>query len=147
MTLQAGGVGVLDTHHEPVALYPPSKGATTMDAFDGHRFLDYKFACYPSSLSPTEQRQAEDRTTDDELIALIAERVVALPWSATQRPDPLDVIADLVTAHHDCPFNLAGLLAASVTDFCHDVFGIRRFLNRRTGELNTDGGFTPRYAR
>ena len=50
-----------------------------------------------------------------------------------------------VTATHNqgAPLQLRQLLAADDGDFAHDVFGIRRWLDRDTGKLA--GCFTPRY--
>lgn len=55
-----------------------------------------------------------------------------------------DVMMDLTATHNNgCVLRLAELLAASDADFAHDVFGIRRYLNRDTGAL--EGCFVPRY--
>lgn len=40
--------------------------------------------------------------------------------------------------------DLTALLAADDSNFAHDVFGIRRHLNRDTGEL--EDFFTPRFS-
>lgn len=58
----------------------------------------------------------------------------------------LDADMDLTACHvNDCPLKLDDLLAADEGNFGHDVFGIRRHLNRQTGRL--ENGFTPRFAR
>ena len=59
--------------------------------------------------------------------------------------DKLSLVMDLQTAHHACPLNLDGLLAASDSDFIHDVNGIIANLNRETGEL--ENCFLPRCAK
>lgn len=52
---------------------------------------------------------------------------------------------DIVGCHaNGCPLFLADLLEAPDSDFVHDVFGIRRHINRKTGALGD--GFWPRYA-
>ena len=52
---------------------------------------------------------------------------------------------DLDYADQDCPLDLSALLEAPDSDFAHDVFGIRRHLNRQTKKL--EGHFLPRYAK
>src|SRR5688500_17681889 len=51
-----------------------------------------------------------------------------------------------VTAVHEngCPLRLRELLLADDLNFAHDVFGIRRHLDRDTGHLR--GYFVPRFA-
>jgi hypothetical protein len=57
-----------------------------------------------------------------------------------------DTVMDLMACHcNGTPLDLPKLLAAPVPDFGHDVGGIRRHLNRSTGEL--EGHFQPRCAR
>ena len=54
-----------------------------------------------------------------------------------------DAMMDLTATHNNgCKLDLANLLAAQDGDFAHDVFGIREWLNRDTGQL---GCFTPRF--
>ena len=55
-------------------------------------------------------------------------------------------LMDLTAAHRNaCALDLRNLLAADDFNFGHDVLGIRRHLNRETGELG--GCFVPRFAR
>lgn len=57
----------------------------------------------------------------------------------------LDADMDLTACHcNGTPLKLVELLAADDANFAHDVFGIRRHLDRTTGKL-TDC-FAPRYA-
>ena len=43
---------------------------------------------------------------------------------------------DLTACHRNgCPLDLRKLLEFDDASFAHDVFGIRRFLNRQTGQL------------
>lgn len=62
--------------------------------------------------------------------------------------DPIDRLAldmDITAAHlNGCPLKLAELLEARDSDFLHDIAGIARHLDRKTGKL-TDC-FVPRYA-
>ena len=81
-----------------------------------------------------------------DLIDRIAERGMRLPWSASMRPpNRMELQMDITAAHaNGCPLYLAGLLHADDPDFAHDVGGIRRHLDRSTGELGDC--FLPRYA-
>jgi len=54
-------------------------------------------------------------------------------------------LMDIEACHcNGCPLDLQKLLDAPDSDFGHDVFGIRRFLDRRTGKLGSC--FLPRTA-
>ena len=52
---------------------------------------------------------------------------------------------DLDHANASEPIDLLALLDAKDGDFAHDVFGIRKHINRETGKL--EDCFLPRYAR
>jgi len=52
---------------------------------------------------------------------------------------------DICAAHLRSPINLEGLLSATDSDLGHDVFGIRRFIDRDTGFLKH--GFSPRWSK
>lgn len=55
-----------------------------------------------------------------------------------------DVMMDITATHNNgAPLLLAQLLAAGDGDFAHDVFGIRRWLNRDNGQLMDC--FVPRF--
>lgn len=54
----------------------------------------------------------------------------------------MDLIA---TNANGCPMDFAGLLAADDFNFLHDIAGIARHLDRRTGKIG--GGFLPRFHR
>lgn len=57
----------------------------------------------------------------------------------------LDATMDLTACHaNGMKLNLEKLLNAPEEDFCHDVFGIRRYIDRFTGKI--DGCFVPRCA-
>jgi len=57
----------------------------------------------------------------------------------------MDVAMDIEAAHcNGNPLKLDKLLAADDFNFAHDVFGIRRHLNRETGALNDC--FSPRFS-
>jgi hypothetical protein len=56
------------------------------------------------------------------------------------------IMMDITAAHcNGCPLDLVGLFAADNRDFFHDIHGIMKHIDRRTGKL-TDC-FIPHYAR
>lgn len=58
----------------------------------------------------------------------------------------LEASMDLRCWHAKMPLDLDAMIADyEKADVLHDLFGIRRFLNRETGELG--GCFVPRYAK
>lgn len=62
-----------------------------------------------------------------------------------QETDRLSLTMDLTATHlNGTPLCLADLLAADDFNFAHDVFGIERHINRRTGKLQNC--FLPRFA-
>ena len=75
----------------------------------------------------------------------IAVRAVAIARSAGFEYPLRDADMDISACHlNDCPLKLDELLSADEFEFTHDVFGIRRHLNRETGKL--EDFFFPRYA-
>ena len=59
--------------------------------------------------------------------------------------EKLHLEMDLTACHaNGCPLRLDALLGAPDLDFTHDVWGIRRHINRRTGQL--ENHFLPRFA-
>lgn len=81
------------------------------------------------------------------LIHEIAARAVklALNLGAGDGVRLIDVMMDIEACiSNGCPLRLDDLLAAGDTDFAHDVFGIRRHLNRETGKL--ENCFSPRFS-
>jgi hypothetical protein len=56
----------------------------------------------------------------------------------------LDANMDISAAHETHPLRLSDLLAADDSNFCHDVFGIFRHLNRETHKL--ENCFSPRFS-
>lgn len=79
-----------------------------------------------------------------EIIIKIAQRAVAMAkkyGSTDYRMQ--DALMDIEACHcNGNALELDRLLAADDLNFSHDVFGIRRHLNRRTGEL--ENYFVPR---
>jgi len=89
------------------------------------------------------------KTTKPEFrtIAKIADRATAmgLQYEPQIEYPSTDAAMDITAVHaNGCRLKLDDLLAADPFDFAHDVFGIRRHLNRETGQL--ENFFTPRYA-
>lgn len=82
---------------------------------------------------------------DIHLIMQIAKRAVILATEEGGDYDLQTAAMDVEACHcNGCPLDLARLLGADRTDFLHDVFGIRHFIDRKTGAL-TDC-FVPRTA-
>lgn len=79
---------------------------------------------------------------DHDLLVQVAERALRkLPHIDDKRT----IVMDLCACHSNgCPLDFKGLLAASMQDFSHDVYGIREHINRDTGKL--EDCFLPRYA-
>lgn len=60
--------------------------------------------------------------------------------------DRRTLVMDLNACHSNgCPLDFAGLLAARLTEFSYDIYGIRKAIDRTTGML-TEDVFMPRYA-
>lgn len=73
----------------------------------------------------------------------IAERAVSL---LEAYDDSVSANMDVTACHcNGCPLKLEELLHADDENFAHDLLGIRRHLNRDTGELMNC--FLPRYSR
>lgn len=56
----------------------------------------------------------------------------------------LSLMMDIDAAHENQPIDLRALLDADLFNFCHDVGGIQRHLNRAEGKL--ENCFRPRFA-
>lgn len=82
---------------------------------------------------------------EQELVHKCADRAVAMAADAGVSYDKLTASMDIAACHlNGCELDLNKLLAAPDADFGHDVFGIRRHINRRTGQLGDC--FLPRCA-
>jgi hypothetical protein len=80
------------------------------------------------------------------LLEQVARRAMGLAHKHAFEYQFQDALMDVTAAHaNGCSLQLPELLAADDFDFAHDVFGIRRHLNRQTGELMDS--FLPRYAK
>lgn len=78
-------------------------------------------------------------------IVAIAQRADSVAKDAGVRYDYTAILMDLEACHcNGTPLDLDGLLTANPLDFSHDIFGIRRHIDRDTGKLC--GIFQPRHA-
>lgn len=83
----------------------------------------------------------EEKAAVDRIVA----RALQLYEAVGRRRDPMDIEMDLAAVHFHTPLRLEELATADDFNFTHDVGGIDRHIDRRTGEL-TDH-FRPRAAR
>lgn len=82
---------------------------------------------------------------ETQLILKIAKRAVAMAKANDIEHDHMSAIMDIEACHcNGTPLDLGKLLAADDGTFGHDVFGIRRFIDRSTGKIG--GCFVPRCA-
>lgn len=77
-------------------------------------------------------------------IAMIAQRAVKMATDAGIWYNFMDADMDITATHIANPLKLGELLAADNFNFSHDVFGIRRHLDRETGKLGDC--FVPRFS-
>jgi hypothetical protein len=79
------------------------------------------------------------------IIEKIANRAIEMAHKQGADYDKLTALMDIEAAHcNGCPLDLNKLLEAPDADFSHDVFGIRRHIDRETGQIG--GCFLPRTA-
>ena len=79
------------------------------------------------------------------IIESIAKRAVAIATDAGVDYDIVTALMDITACHcNGCPLKLAELEKADDGNFSHDIFGIRRHIDRRTGELGDC--FLPRFS-
>jgi hypothetical protein len=71
-------------------------------------------------------------------------KIVKLARSLDPTLDTLRTQMDLEACHSTCPLDLDRMLTAKQSDLMHDIGGIRRHLDRDTGELRDC--FVPRFA-
>lgn len=88
---------------------------------------------------------AKLNASEYEAALVIMDRAVAMADEAGIGYTRTEALMDLTATHHTCPLEIEELSTADDGNFAHDVFGIRRHLNRRTGCL--EDCFLPRYAR
>ena len=78
------------------------------------------------------------------IISKIAARAVTLATLHDVEYKHIDAMMDVEAAHEEHPLRLEALLSADDGNFAHDVFGIRRHLNRDTRKM--EDCFLPRFA-
>lgn len=82
---------------------------------------------------------------EHEIISAIAERGIELMGGQREGFTRMDLHMDIEATHcNGCPLKLQELLEADDFNFGHDLGGIRRHLNRETGQLRDF--FLPRFA-
>lgn len=88
-----------------------------------------------------------DSSPEDALIIIqIAKRAASLAHKHGIAYGRQDAAMDVTAVHlNGCPLRLQELLEAKDVDFAHDVFGIRRFIDRTTGKINP-ALFGPRFS-
>ena len=75
----------------------------------------------------------------------IADRAVSIAQSRQIDYSKQDAMMDIEATHcNGTPLRLNDLAAADDLNFCHDVFGIRKHINRDTGKL--ENHFFPRFS-
>lgn len=86
------------------------------------------------------------KLTEDEAKAVerIVERAAVMETAHGSKLDRLSLRMDLGATHAKCPLELKRLAEFPDFDFAHDIYGIMRHMNRRTGEL--EDCFVPRCA-
>ena len=81
---------------------------------------------------------------DQKLIEKIAKRAIKLAKAHGIDYEIRDALMDITATHaNGNPLRLKEMLEADDFNFAHDVFGIRRHMNRETGKLMAM--FSPRY--
>ena len=76
----------------------------------------------------------------------IAKRALAMSKDDGINYPYMDIEMDLTAVHaNGCPINLPKMLTAEYNDFGHDIYGIRRYIDRKTGTLTNC--FQPRCSR
>ena len=83
---------------------------------------------------------------DFDVISDIADRALNLAKEhGLWKPKKMEFVMDLVACHmNGCPLDLFRLLVSDEGNFGHDIFGIRKHINRENGKL--EGCFLPRFA-
>lgn len=82
---------------------------------------------------------------ESEIINRIADRAVSMAEKLGVNYEKMTAYMDIEACHcNGMPLDLARLEAADDGNFGHDVFGIRRHINRSTGQI--ENCFVPRFA-
>lgn len=88
-------------------------------------------------------RFAKFTEAEESNVAAIVKRAHALFQEHGNSAERLSIRMDIAAIHLHTPLDLEGLLAADDGNFAHDIGGIRRFLDRETGQLTEC--FLPRF--
>ena len=83
---------------------------------------------------------AEFTAAEQEIVTAIVARAV----EADIYDDEIAAHMDISAVHAHCPLRLSDLLGAGNFNFAHDMAGIQRHINRKTGKL--ENFFLPRFA-
>lgn len=82
---------------------------------------------------------------ENDLIMEVVKRGEGLDAKFDAKRDRMGSVMDVTAAHaNGCPMDLVRWLAADDVNFAHDWYGIRRHLDRSTGQLGDF--FLPRFA-
>lgn len=102
----------------------------------------------PTTAAPAARISFSVTPEDARLIGRIVDRYAEMRRGfgiRTNKADLVEMHMDLTATHaNGTPLKLAALLAAGDFNFSHDVGGIRKHIDRRTGKLT--GCFVPRFA-
>jgi len=80
-----------------------------------------------------------------QLVSKIVDRAVEIATAMDVEIDTKTLDMDIIACHlNGCRLELASLLAAPDFEFVHDVWGIMRHINRKSGQL--ESCFLPRCA-
>lgn len=80
-----------------------------------------------------------------ELIGRIVDRAIEVSETFGNKIDRMSLLMDIEAVHcNGNPLNLADLYMSDQFNFVHDVFGIMRHIDRKTGKLKDF--FSPRYS-
>ncbi|MHB1952215.1 MAG: DUF6874 family protein [Sulfobacillus sp.] len=97
------------------------------------------------ALPPGKVEFAEFSPEEQQVVNQIVARAAKMKGLRGARLDRLSLEMDLAAVHVHTPLRLADFLAADDFDFNHDVWGIQRHIDRKTGLLMDH--FFPRFAR
>ncbi len=95
--------------------------------------------------SPVKVEFAKFSLEEQQVVNQIVARAAQVEALRGARLDRLSLEMDLAAVHTHTPLRLDDLFAADDFDFAHDVRGIQRHIDRKTGLLMDH--FLPRFAR
>lgn len=81
-----------------------------------------------------------------EIIERIVDRAIKMSNKYDIDYSRMTATMDICATHaNGCKLDLDALATSDHSNFCHDIFGIRRHMNRKTGHL--ENCFVPRFAK